>query len=85
MTSPTEALIAPEPTKLREIADLPGPRGLPVVGNLFQIDKAHIHLQVERWSEQFGSCFRFQLGARKIFVVTDHAAVGAVFRDRPHG
>ncbi len=85
MTSPTEALIAPEPTKLREIADLPGPRGLPVVGNLFQIDKAHIHLQVERWSEQFGSCFRFQLGARKIFVVTDHAAVGAVFRDRPEG
>src|ERR1700712_1876238 len=73
-------------TSLREIAELPGPKGWPIVGNLFQIEnKAHIHRQVERWTGEFGPYFRFQLGARKIFVVADHAAVGAIFRDRPDG
>ena len=85
MTSPTETLTAPVPTKLREIADLPGPRGLPLVGNLLQIEKTQLHLQVERWTSRFGPYFRFRIGAREILVVADHAAVGAVFRDRPEG
>ena len=85
MTSPTETLTAAAPAKLREIAELPGPRGLPLVGNLLQIDAPHIHRQVERWTTQYGPYFRFRLGSRKIFVVSDHAAIGAVFRDRPEG
>ena len=85
MTSPTETLTAAAPAKLSEIAELPGPRGLPLVGNLLQIDAPHIHRQVERWTTQYGPYFRFRLGSRKIFVVADHAAIGAVFRDRPEG
>jgi cytochrome P450 len=85
MTSPSETLSGPAPTKLREIPELPGPPGLPVLGNMLQIDAAHIHRQVERWAGRYGPYFRFRLGSRKIFVVTDHAAVGAVFRDRPEG
>ena len=37
------------PGRLREIDELPAPRGLPVVGNLLQVDRARIHQQVERW------------------------------------
>ena len=85
MTSPTETLTAAAPAKLSEIAELPGPRGLPLVGNLLQIDAPHIHRQVERWTTQYGPYFRFRLGSRKIFVIADHAAIGAVFRDRPEG
>ena len=85
MASPSETLSAPLPTRLREIADLPGPRGLPVLGNMLQIDGPHIHRQVEHWAAEHGPYFRFQLGKAKIFVVADHAAVGAVFRDRPEG
>jgi cytochrome P450 len=85
MSVPTETMTAAAPTKLREIADLPGPRGLPVIGNMLQIDKPHIHRQVEGWTSEFGPYFRFRLGSRRILVVADHAAVGAVFRDRPEG
>jgi cytochrome P450 len=85
MTSPSETLSTPVPTKLREIAELPGPRGLPLVGNMLQIDGPHMHRQVERWAATYGPYFHFRLGSRKLFVVSDHTAVGAVFRDRPDG
>ena len=87
MDSTTDTPIAPAPiaTATREIADLPGPRGLPVVGNLFQIDRAHIHRQVERWASEFGPCYRFKLGRVRIVAITDHAAIAAMFRDRPDG
>jgi cytochrome P450 len=82
---PTATATAAAPARLREIGELPGPPGVPLLGNLLQIDKAHIHRQVERWSREFGPYFCFQLGMRKIFVVADHAAIGAIFRDRPDG
>ncbi len=85
MSIQTETLRAPLPTKLREIGDLPGPRGLPILGNMLQIDAPQIHRQVERWTAGYGPYFRFRLGSRVIFVVADHAAVGAIFRDRPEG
>jgi len=85
MTVRTEPAAATTPARLREIDDLAGPPGLPLVGNMLQIDKPHIHRQVERWSRDYGPYFRFRLGTRRIFVVTDHAAIGTIFRDRPDG
>ena len=70
---------------LRHIADLPGPRGWPVVGNLFQLRRDVIHQGVERWCEQYGSLFRFRIGRRQLLVLSDHALITDVLRDRPHG
>ncbi len=82
MTTSTEALTT---VALREIADLPGPPGLPLFGNMLQIDKAHIHQQVEAWARLYGPLFTFRLGRQRLFVVADNAAMGAVMRDRPDG
>ena len=73
------------PVALREIADLPGPRGLPLLGNLTQIDRSRVHASVERWSHEFGPFFRFSLGRRQFLVVSDHEAIGSLLRDRPDG
>lgn len=70
---------------LREIADLPGPRALPLVGNLFQIRRKHLHQCVEAWGREYGPFFRFRLGPRTLLAVSDHEALGAALRDRPDG
>ena len=77
----TEAAARP----LREIADLPGPRGWPIVGNALQVDRARLHQTVEAWAREFGPFFRFQLGKRIFLGVADHEALSAALRDRPEG
>ncbi len=36
---------------LRHLDDLPGPRGLPIVGNALQIDPPHFHQQLQKPQE----------------------------------
>ncbi len=76
---------SPPPSALRRIADLPGPPGWPWVGNLFQLKRDVIHQGVERWCERYGSLFRFRIGRRQLVVVSDHALINEVLRDRPQG
>ncbi len=85
MSTPAEALTPTRPPALREIDDLPGPPGLPLLGNMLQIDKVHIHQQVEAWARKYGPFFRFRLGRERLLVVADHVAIGIVLRDRPEG
>lgn len=70
---------------LRQFEDLPGPRGLPVFGNLLQLKPARLHLQMEQWCREYGPVFRLQLGPRKAVVFGDHALVQGMLRDRPDG
>ena len=70
---------------LRQIKDLPAPRGWPLVGNTFQVTRSQIHLDVERWARQFGPLFRMRLGRRDALVVADHELLAAMMRDRPDG
>jgi cytochrome P450 len=70
---------------MREISELPGPRGWPIVGNVFQVDRATVHQKVEAWSREFGPFFRFVLGRGTLLGVADHEAVSAALRDRPDG
>ena len=83
--TPPETTMASHPGRLREIAELPGPRGLPLIGNLFQVDRERMHQTVEAWQREFGPFFRFRLGRRQLLVVADHEALNAVLRDRPDG
>ena len=69
----------------RRVADLPCPRGWPVLGNLGQIRPAEFHLQLERWAREHGRWYRLRMGQRDVLVTADHEAVSAVLRDRPDG
>ena len=71
--------------RLRGYDDLPGPRGLPVVGNLLQVESTRLHQQLEHWCTEFGPVFRLHLGPRRAVVVGDHELIAAALRDRPEG
>lgn len=73
------------PAPARRIADLPGPRGLPLLGNLLQIRLPRLHLDLERWARRYGPCYRIRLGRTPVLVVADHDAIALILRDRPDG
>lgn len=81
-TTPAAAAAAPTP---RRFDDLPGPRGIPVLGNLLQIQPDRLHLQMEQWCRTYGPVFKLQLGGRRAVVFGDHTLVQATLRDRPEG
>ncbi len=85
MPAPSQALTPTRPPVLREIDALPRPPGLPLLGNLLQIDKPHIHAQIEGWARRYGNFFTFSLGRQRLLVVADHTAMGVILRDRPEG
>lgn len=72
-------------TPLRSLDDLPSPRGLPLIGNMLQIDAPHFHQQLEQWCRELGPYFLVKIGPRKLFVVGEHEVVAKVMRDRPDG
>ena len=70
---------------LRAIDSLPGPSGLPWLGNLLQIDPHRFHTQLEQWCRAHGPVFKLRAAGRRILVVGDHALVATILRDRPDG
>ena len=81
----TSRIPASLPKAPRQFDELPGPRGVPIFGNLLQIDSTRMHLQLEQWCETFGPVFKLRLGKRRVVVVGDHALIATALRDRPDG
>jgi len=75
----------PRQPALRELDALPGPRGIPVLGNALQIESSRFHQQLEAWCDEFGPLFKLRIGKRKMLVVGDHQMVALILRDRPDG
>jgi cytochrome P450 len=71
--------------KIREIADLPAPRGLPLIGNAHQLTPSRAHLILERWAQELGTPYRFQIGSRPVTVWDDTELCHSIMRERPHG
>ncbi len=73
-------------TATRTIADLPGPRGLPLLGNAVQlIPPARVHLKAELWARRYGSMVRVSVGRREMVGIADAATINQILRDRPGG
>ena len=67
------------------IAELPGPRGLPGLGNAHQIRPDRLHVMIEQWGRRYGPVFRFSMGSRAVVGFTAPDAINAILRERPDG
>jgi cytochrome P450 len=68
---------------LRSVDDLPGPPGLPGLGNVLQARTSRLHLVAEQWTREYGPMFRFDLGPRRIIGIADAATINEILRRRP--
>lgn len=65
------------------ITELPGPRGVPLVGNALELRPDRLHLVLEAWCRAHGPVFRVRAGTRRMVVVADAKLQGEVLRARP--
>jgi cytochrome P450 len=65
------------------IADLPGPAGLPGLGNALRIRPSRLHVIIEQWGRRYGPVFRFSMGTRDVVGFTDPDTINAILRERP--
>jgi cytochrome P450 len=79
------AQAAPPAIAVRQLADLPGPKPWPLVGNSFQVKLPRLHLDVENWANIYGPIFKAHLGPTRFLIVSDHDLITSLLRDRPDG
>jgi cytochrome P450 len=79
------AIASTRTLKVREISDLPAPRGLPLIGNAHQLAPSRTHLILERWAHELGTPYRFQIGSRPVTVWDDTELCHSIMRERPNG
>jgi cytochrome P450 len=68
----------------------PGPKPLPLIGNLLQLPKSLPWLQLHHWSKQYGPIMHLNMGGQPIIILTSQQAAydllskrGARYSDRP--
>jgi cytochrome P450 len=71
---------------MREIADLPGPPRLPLLGNAHQLIRtSRVHLTAERWARRYGPIMRVDIGRRRLIGISDADEIHRILRERPDG
>ena len=66
-----------------DLRSLPLPPGIPILGNLLQLEATRLHLILEDWSRRYGDFYRLKVAARTALVVSDWQAVSEILRARP--
>ena len=62
---------------------LPGPRSLPIIGNLHQVETKRFHRALEDWYRQYGDLFQLKLGPKRVVAVADPDMVQTILHERP--
>jgi cytochrome P450 len=71
------------PTSRRTFSDLPGPKGVPLLGNTFQIKSNRFHQALEKWASEFGDMYQIRLAGHRWLVISDNTIIGNLLRERP--
>ena len=75
---------ASDPSRtLRKLNDLPGPHGLPLLGNALDLKPRELHRIISGWADRFGAMFVFRVATQKILTIADAEIIQKLLRDRP--
>ena len=66
-----------------EYKELKGPKGLPIIGNIHQIELSSLHQKLEDWAIEYGEVYKLALGPAKLTIVTDSEIAATVLKERP--
>src|ERR1700688_3824938 len=67
----------------RRVADLPGPRAWPIVGNMLQLRTGALHASLEDWALRYGPLYRMQFGPYAAVGISEPGLIEQVLRQRP--
>ena len=70
-------------TGVRSLDDLPGPKPLPLIGNLHQLNPTKVHLTLQAWADQYGPIYRLMMGRRRAVAISDPHLINELLRARP--
>nr|XP_054762634.1 cytochrome P450 1A1-like [Lytechinus pictus] len=86
----------PKPIKMKSSSSrddtrpLPGPYGIPVLGNMLSLGRSDPHLSLMNLAKKFGSIFQIRLGSRPVLVLNGYEAIhkalikqAVIFAGRP--
>ncbi|KAL2318644.1 hypothetical protein Fmac_032520 [Flemingia macrophylla] len=59
----------------------PGPRGLPIIGNLHQLDNSNLNFQLWQFSKTYGPFFSLKLGFKSAIVVSSPELAKELLKD----
>ena len=65
------------------LSQLPGPKGLPLLGNLLKIDLQKLHSILEGWAGIYGDIYQFKLFNKTVVAISDPTLIQSIMRDRP--
>jgi cytochrome P450 len=69
--------------RCHKISQLPGPKGLPILGNLLQIELPKLHLIMEQWADLYGDVYKFKLANKTVVAISNTELIQTILRDRP--
>lgn len=65
------------------VKDLPGPKGLPLLGSLLEIDLKRLHRILEQWADLYGEMYHFKIAGKSVVAISDYELIQRILRDRP--
>ena len=70
--------------------NIPGPKGLPIIGNIFELDKKRPHVSMSNWAKEYGQVYKIRFFHRDIVIISGYDALyealvkrGREFAGRP--
>lgn len=67
----------------RRFEQLPGPPGLPLLGNALQVRPSSLHRTLEQWADRYDCPYRFRLGNQRGMVINQPELINEALHDRP--